>query len=65
VALRNPRTVADMALESPLAEVEFGDDSRVLFIGNDKRADCWRLPDSPPVDGRLEKFDGACTKARS
>ncbi len=64
-ALRNPRTVADIALENPLTEVEFDDDSQVLYFGNDKRADCWRLPDSPSADGRLEKFDGACAKARS
>ena len=63
-ALRNQRTVADIALESPLTEVEFDDDSRTLYIGNDKRADCWRLPDSPPADGKLEQFDGACTSAR-
>jgi len=64
-ALRNRRTVADIALESTLTEVEFDDESRILFIGNDKRAGCWRLPDSPPADGRLEQFDGACAKARS
>ncbi|MGB9441701.1 MAG: hypothetical protein WCB15_27420 [Desulfobacterales bacterium] len=64
-ALRNRRTVADIALESPLTEVEFDDDSRAHSIGNDKRAGCWRLPDSPPADGRLEQFDGACAKARS
>jgi WD40 repeat protein len=64
-ALRNRRTVAEIALESPLTEVEFDDDSRVLYIGNDKRADCRRLPDSPPADGRLEQIDGACARARS
>jgi WD40 repeat protein len=64
-ALRNRPTVAEIALESPFTEVEFDDDSRVLYIGNDKRADCRRLPDSPPADGRLEQIDGACARARS
>jgi WD40 repeat protein len=59
-AIRNGRTVADISLESPLTDVAFDDVSRVLYTYSDNLTDCWRLPDSPPADGKLEQISESC-----